>query len=367
MTNERATKHARVVAYLDAHGLDGVLLARRCNFAWYTGGAHNHVDTACDAGGSWLVVTRDGARCIATNIEATRLGGEELAGVGIEVRDYPYHEPGAGQRAVAEAVAGGRFAADAPVGPAGLGRLETSFDRLRWQLLPAEIERYRGVCADTVAALEQVAGAAEPGQSENELAGRLAAALHARGLLPWVLLVGADQRVERHRHPLPTAAPAERYFMLVTCAERGGLIAASSRLAHFGPVPEELQAKHRAVAAVEAALWRATRPGAKLGEIFAVAQEAYAAVGHADQWRLHHQGGSCGYLPREVKAAPDEPTEALAEQAFAWNPSITGTKGEDTVLCTEGGCEPLAGPTDWPTVEAAWDGATFLRPAIREL
>jgi len=367
MRDERTTKHERVVGYLDAHGLDGVVLARRCNFAWYTGGAHNHVDTACDVGGSWLVVTRDGARAIATNIEAARLAAEELAETGIEVRDYPYHEAGAAEHALAEAVAAGRFAADAAVGPAGLLRLDASFDRLRWTLLPAEIERYRGVCTDTVAALEQVAASAEPGQTEHHLAGRLAEALRARGLLPWVLLVGADQRVERFRHPLPTDTPARRYFMLVTCAERGGLIAAATRLAHFGAVPQELQQKHAAVATVETALLQATRPGVTLGEIFAVAQEAYAAVGHADEWRLHHQGGSCGYLPREVKAAPGEKTAVLADQAFAWNPSIAGTKCEDTAVCTDGGCEPLAEPTDWPTVPATWAGVTLNRPAIRQL
>ncbi|MFP4080186.1 MAG: double zinc ribbon domain-containing protein, partial [Ectothiorhodospira sp.] len=48
---------------------------------------------------------------------------------------------------------------------------------------------------------------------------------------------------------------------------------------------------------------------------FDTARAAYQQVGHGEQWRCHHQGGSCGYNPRDVKAAPGETTEALADQA----------------------------------------------------
>jgi antitoxin VapB len=208
---------------------------------------------------------------------------------------------------------------------------------------------------------------AEVGQTEDDLAALAAHELRQRGLVPWVLLVAADERIRRHRHPLPAGRHVERYFMLVTCAERGGLIAACSRLAHFGKVPADLAARHRAVCTVDAALIAATRPGAGFGTIFAEAQAAYAAVGFADEWRNHHQGGSTGYLPREVKAAPGESTAALADQAFAWNPSIAGTKSEDTVLCRASGPELMTPPTDWPTVRAEWKGFTMERPAILEI
>ena len=260
-----------------------------------------------------------------------------------------------------------RVAAD--VAPAGLevGGLPGDFDRLRWTLTPQEIDRYRVLCSDTGAAVEAAAGSAEPGQTENDLAGELAGQLRRRGCVPWVLLVAGDERVEKFRHPLPTAKAVERYFMLVACAERGGLIAACTRLGSFVPVGAELAEKHRAVATVDTALISATKPGVTLGEIYAEAQAAYAAVGFADQWRLHHQGGSCGYLPREVIATPGEQTVALQGQAFAWNPSITGTKSEDTILCLADGAEMLAGPTDWPTIRAQWKGAELDRPAISQL
>jgi len=363
---ERAHKHERVVELLARHGLDAALLTRRCNFSWYTGGARNYVGTADAVGNSTLLVTRQGAAVLTTNIEATRLAAEELPQRGIETVAYSYADAGERLAAFRQAIGERRAAADAPVPGVDAAALPPEFDRLRWVLTGAEVQRYRAVCRDVVAAVEAAARRAEPGWTEDELAGLAAYELRRRGCLPWVLLVAADERMQRHRHPLPTGNRIERYFMLATCAERGGLIAACSRLAHFGKAPADLEARHRAVCTVDAALISATRPGALLGDIFAEAQAAYAAAGFPDEWRMHHQGGSIGYLPREVRAGPGDKTAALDGQAFAWNPSIVGTKSEDTILCAAGGPQVLAAPSGWPVVRAAWKGFQIDRPAILE-
>jgi antitoxin VapB len=365
LTDERAEKHRRLSDFLAARGVEAALLARRCNVNWYTGGlARNYVGTADDAGVSTLLVTREGAAVIANNIEATRLAAEDLPGTGIQLVEYAWDDTAARVRAFERALGGRRAGADVPLAGVRADPLPAEFNRLRWPLLGPEVERYRRVAADTVAAVEESARAAAPGQTEDDLAGMLAAALRRRGLLPWVLLVGSDERVARFRHPLPTPKRVERHFMLATCAERGGLIAAVTRIASFGGVSADLEARHEAVATVEAALLAATRPGRTLGDCFAEAQAAYRAAGFPDEWRHHHQGGSIGYLPREAKAAPGDPTPILQDQAFAWNPTVAGTKGEDTVLCRADRTEPLAGPTDWPTVAAEWRGSCVNRPAI---
>jgi len=301
---------------------------------------------------------------ITNNIEAERLAGEELAESGLEVVRFEYSDPSDRQRVFRNLLAGRRVAADAPVEGIDAPLLGRAFDRLRWSLTDEEIQRYRRLCDDVVGSLETVARKAQPGQTENELAGCVASELWRRGCTPWLLLVGGDDRVGRFRHPLPTDRPIRSYLMLVTCAERDGLIAACSRLAAFGGVSAELAEKHRAVVTVDAALISATQPGVRLGDIFATAQEAYAATGFQGQWRFHHQGGSCGYLPREVKAAPGETVVAMDRQAFAWNPSIAGTKSEDTILCRQTGPELLAEPTDWPVLDAEWRGFRIQRPDI---
>jgi Xaa-Pro aminopeptidase len=364
---ERLAKHARVAELLDRGGLDGVLLSRRCNFSWYTAGARNYVGTADDVGNSSVLVTPGAAVVLTNSIEATRLEAEELPERGLASSTYAWHDPADRSRVLADAVAGRRIAADVPLAGVAAAPLPPEFNRLRWSLLESELHRYRAVCHDTAQAVQAAARIAKPGQTEMALAGMLARELYARGLLPWVLLVGSDERMMQHRHPLPTMKPVERYFMLATCAERGGLIAACSRLAHFGPVPEDLVVRHRAVSTVDAALIGATQPGHTLGRIFAEAQQAYAAVGWPDEWRMHHQGGSTGYLPREVRAGPDDPTPALPDQAFAWNPTIAGTKCEDTILCHPGGGQLLAPISGWPTLWAEWKGAGTERAAILEV
>lgn len=363
MNRERAIKHRRVAAWLDRRGLTGVVLTRRCNFSWYTCGAHNHVGEASDVGVSSLVVTGEAAAVVANNIEATRLAGEEL-GEDIRVVEYAYHDPAERRKAFAEVTGGGRFAADAPLEGLELQATDAEFDRLRWQLTEWEIRRYRLLCRDTADCVEQAARGLEPGMSEAALAGRLAGELRGRCITPWVLLVGSDERIDRHRHPLPTTRAVEKRAMLVACGERGGLIAAVTRLVSVGEPSAELRRRQRAVAVVDAAMIASTRPGVTLGEVFDAARGAYAEVGFADEWRQHHQGGSIGYLPREVKAAPGCRVEALAGQPFAWNPSISGAKCEDTILCTEAGPEILTRTGDWPVIEATWRGRALPRPDV---
>ncbi len=358
-------KHRRVAAALEAEGLDGVLFTKRCNFSWYTCGAHSHIPLATDLGLGSLLVTADGATILTTNIEAERLRGEDLVGRDIEVIDYPWCDADAKAAAFGEAIGGRKIATDAPLAWCeGLAPLPEAIDQLRWTLTGEEIKRYRQLGVDVATAVEAVAQCAQPGATEFELAGMLQAMLHQSNCTPWVLLVAGEGRVAKYRHPLPTEARVNKYAMLVTCAERDGLIVAVTRFFYFGKIPADLAAKQRAVVTVDAALIDATRPGATLGDILAVGIGAYADAGHPDQWRLHHQGGSCGYQPRDVIATPGDATAARANQAFAWNPSITGVKCEDTILCTDTGPEILSATDNWPVFDVEVNGTVYHRPDI---
>lgn len=55
-----------------------------------------------------------------------------------------------------------------------------------------------------------------------------------------------------------------------------------------------------------------------------------------------------------------------AGQVYVWNPSITGTKSEDTILVTEQGCQILTKIKDWATIPVEINGQAFFRPAILE-
>ena len=159
--------------------------------------------------------------------------------------------------------------------------------------------------------------------------------LAREGIRAPVVLAAADRRIELYRHPLPGPTAVERRLMLVLVAERWGLHAAATRIRDFEPPPVKLERRAAAVEQVQSALYEATAPGATLGDAFAAAQAAYARVGFPDEWQLHHQGGIIGYQGRERVAVPGDATRIEAGMAFAWNPSITGAKAEDTFILSE--------------------------------
>ncbi len=152
--------------------------------------------------------------------------------------------------------------------------------------------------------------------------------------------------------------------MLVMCGRKHGLVCSLTRLVHFGRPTDEIRRKVEAVARVDAALIAATRPGRTLGELFALAQQEYAAAGYADEWKLHHQGGPAGYEPREYVAVPNSRDVVLVGQAFAWNPSITGAKSEDTILIGQNSNEVLTALANWPVRTVEVNGLTLERPEI---
>jgi antitoxin VapB len=215
--------------------------------------------------------------------------------------------------------------------------------------------------------------AVSPGQSEYQIAGLLAQEAECRGVQATVILVAADERIFNYRHPIPTGKKLERYAMLVLCGQRQGLVCSLTRLVHFGPLPDELRRRAAAVAQVDATFIAATRPGRLLGQIFRDGVAAYAQAGFPDEWRLHHQGGPAGYEPREIVANPDSADNVSTGQVYAWNPSITGTKSEDTILVGENGNEILTAIPGWPSLavpvvgDFASGGQMIERPAILEL
>ena len=203
--------------------------------------------------------------------------------------------------------------------------------------------------------------------TEFEIAATLAQKTQGKEILPIVNLIATDERIYSYRHPLPTGKQLERYAMLVLCGRKNGLVASITRLVHFGPLPDELRQKSIALASIDANFIAATKPGKSLSEIFEGAQANYAEAGYPDEWRLHHQGGPAGYAPREAIATSDADWVVKEGQVFAWNPSITGTKSEDTILISREGNEIMTEIPDWPGINVEINGQIISRPAILEI
>lgn len=343
---ETAVKWDRVRGYLDWKGLHGLFLVSRANFAWATGGGDDHVGLATEAGVATLFLARD-RRCVITdNIEAPRLRAEEVLEPDWEFLEVPWHEPRARDRAVLDLAAGRPVESDLPL--ADLPIAGPDLAALRFSLLPEELERYRWLGREAAISLETAGRQVKPGDTESRIASAIAARILPAQMEPVVLLVAADDRIDRFRHPIPTSRAVRERAMLVLCARRWGLIVAATRMLHFGPPPAELRRRMEAVRRVDAALIAATRPGARWGEILAQGIAAYGKEGFPEEWRLHHQGGPTGYAGRDFRVAESETRLVEPCQAFAWNPSIAGAKSEDTLVALPAGNENLTRPQEWP-------------------
>jgi Xaa-Pro aminopeptidase len=301
--------------------IEAAYLNSRRTFAWLTVGGLNHVATATETGVAGLLVTRDAATVIAPTIEAERLREEEVLGLDLEVVAVDWWRPAGAAREAARLC--GRE-------PATDSSLEADLVELRSRLSPLDQHRMVQIGERATSAVCDALDRVVAGMTEADLAREVLCNLG--GIRAPVVLVAADDRIARYRHPLPTDTPIRRRAMLVLVAERWGLHAAVTRFCELDPPGPDLERRFEAVAEVEAAMYEATRPGAKLGDVFEAARGAYARTGYADEWKLHHQGGTIGYQGRERIATPDDPTMIEAGMAFAWNPSITGVKTEDTFI-----------------------------------
>jgi antitoxin VapB len=179
-----------------------------------------------------------------------------------------------------------------------------------------------------------------------------------------VLLVAADDRLMKYRHPIPTPTRVKNAVMLVLCARKWGLVCSVTRMIGFGKPSPELRRKIEACAYVDAAFVAASRAGTPLVDAFEKARAAYAERGFPNEWRHHHQGGPTGYMEREFTVNPETPKERRIEpsMALAWNPSIAGTKSEDTILVTSKGPEVVTTTPGWPMMKVAVAGKVLQRP-----
>ncbi len=362
--DEMAEKERRIRRFLQSNGLRAVLLKRQANFSWMTCGGLNTVGIATEIGGVSLLLTENAKYLISNNIEAPRMiQEEEVEKQGFTVKTFSWHED-LEPILVRSLVGKGLVASDVFVPDTRLMAEEIA--RLRYSLTPSEIERYRWLGERVSRAVERTLLEAARGEKESEVVGRLCRELWADRIDPVGLMVAADDRISRFRHPIPTERRINRVLMLSVNARKGGLIVCLTRFLHLGKVPPALQKQYEANVYVDCTLMAHTRPGMAARDVLQKGLDAYRELGFPDEWKLHHQGGPIGYQPRDYRVHPGTTDLIQENQAFTWNPSITGTKSEDTILATPGGSEMITSPLLYPTLSVEAAGVRFVRPAILE-
>ena len=387
----RVLKRQLFQAFLMERDAGAILLSKRSNFACLTVGGRNFVDGGSELGASSVLLTAQGEMYyVGNNVEQPRVLDEELNGFDAEARSFFWYE------AIDNALSGfSHLAVISDDGSAG-ENAHKYLDHVRSLLTDVEVEKYRLLGRLAAECMTEVCASTLKGMSEQEVAADLVCAASRRGVTTPVVLVAADDRIAKYRHPLPTKsgllAPGpdvrekriEQYVMVVGCFEKEGLFVSLTRFKAVSPLDEEILDRYRRIACVDADIMAATRPGVTLGAVLEEAQRAYQRYEFtpkaADplkegEWQNHHQGGLTGYDTRTIIAVPGDPTPILSSQyperlkeyfgvettfaqVFAWNPSAPGVKSEDTFILHANGSKEIVTETpDFPRVDLSGSNA----------
>jgi Xaa-Pro dipeptidase len=341
--------------------LDGILITKQNNFSWLTGGK-SFVNIASDLSVCKLLITPEDIYVITNNVDAPLILEEEINKLNVSTKIFQWYELEKEKRYIEGLLTNGVYGTDFETDKAEC--ISDDLYTLRTVLTDQEINEYKLLGQDCATSLEEICESTKVGETELEIAGKIAGKLYPKDIIPVILLVATDERAYKYRHPLPTSKSLNEHAVLSICGRRKGLIAAVTRIIHFGTPPKELKDKHDTVVKIDANFIYNTRPGKRVKDIFKNAIDSYKEAGYEDAWESHFQGGLTSYNTREHKASLYSKEIVKENQAYAWNPSISGTKSEDTFLVMNEGNEMITETGNFPYSEIKRGNMIIKRPDI---
>lgn len=345
----------KIRGWLTERSLNGILLNRRDNYAWIAGSdKRNHVLQNTETGVATLLITNDYIDLIADTIDGSRLEEEEVD-LPVHLVQYPWHYDG--NAFLKHFIAGRNVVSD--TGVLGTANVQPDLVELRLDLDPGEQDQYRIIGQQCATLVETICRAAQPGMTERQVASELQSRCLKNGINPNCVLVGSDDRIFRYRHPMPTDKTIDKCLMVVLGGEKNGLNISLTRFVFFEQPSAEYMTKFRKTQMIFAQMQSMTADGMTYKEFFDNVKKLYVQAGYPDEWQLHHQGGPTGYACREKIITPSSEGQIQKNQAFAWNPTITGTKCEETTLLTATGIEILTRTSNWPVTEISTSNGNF--------
>ena len=358
--SEVIEKLNRVRNFIAENKLDGVLLTSNPNFCWISGGKSAFVDKASESAVAKVLVTMDKVYVICNSSEMYRIPEEELTDGTYELVAYKWHE--SEYEAIKSLIEGKKIASDS--GAHGTLNMSGKIQQLRYVMTEEEEAHMDEIGLQSAQILEDCVRNIVAGETEYEIAGRVAGAMMAKGYQIPVLLVAADDRIMKYRHPLPKDTKVTKRALVAVCVQKYGLTISMTRMVSFEPLPEEIQKKYEALLKIDAAYILNTKAGVQTKDILKKAYDAYAAEGYEADFHLHHQGGALGYLTRDYCTNFGTEDVVLDHQGFSWNPTIAGVKLEDTFVVNGNKQKIVSETGTWVYRDVEIDGQIIRRPDI---
>lgn len=343
---------------MEREGLGAVYIKREDNFAWLTCGGVNYVSNG-DVGNCGLLVTKERELHAVTNVsEGKRMIVEEkLVGLGFSLHVGSWQDASFDSNTIRSIVG------EAPVGY-DTSNYAGKIKELRYSLTGEEITRYKALGLDVSLVLESVGRDITSSMTENDVAGLILERMRCKGIEGIVTLVASDDRIRNFRHPIPTERRIGTLVQFGGNFRRSGLVASATRFVSFGPVDESYRKQFIDNLYIDCVYMVNTIIGKPYTYALEMGKEAYRECGYPEEFFLHHQGGATGYSGRDIKVTESTSGLVVPNQAFAWNPTIAGSKAEETFVVTGKGIEMLTKPVDYPTVKINVEGRQFVRPYI---
>jgi Xaa-Pro dipeptidase len=354
-TGEAGEKLGRIRTFLARKGFTAMILGRRDNFAWFTGGGDCTVVRSSEAGFALLVVTRDSLHLVAQTMDGQRILDEEMQGIPVETAFLRWHDVSREDKALAIAGAG-KVVADMPM--RGAGALPAEIAKLHYPLTEGEMERCRSIGAASEVIIAGVADAIRPGMTEREVEAMFLGEYARAGM-------ASDERIAKYRHPAPTRKKIERLVLLHPAVRSGGLHANVTRMVWFGDrVPDDTARRYQAACRIAAAAIALSTPGRTFASILEAQKALYRELGFGEEWHNHFQGGITGYLLADPTLCMDPAATVSPNQAFDWFITITGVKVEELSLTGAKGPEVPSVSGKWPSTSYTYEGRTVALPDI---
>jgi Xaa-Pro aminopeptidase len=257
---------------------------------------------------------------------------------------------------------GKRIAADTAL--PGMEDCALSISRMHGGLTVLELNRLRWLAHKSALLLEAIAQWLRPRMTERNVGQMLLAVYALNGIELDVIIVGSDERLAKFRHAVPSDKQIERCVMFHPAARRWGLHANVNRFVSFGKPDLRFEKAHNAAVTIEAHVLGEMKAGNRFADILNKQKQWYAQYGYPEEWKLHFQGGTTGYLVGDASLCL---TDARIENntAFDWFITVNGIQVEELTILTPQGVEVASMGNKWQTIPVETAGGFISVPKMR--
>lgn len=352
------SKLERIRALLERRQAEAVVIARRDNFAWLTGGGESGVILNQENGFVYLIVTRKERAAVALRADADKAEEELLKGLGFTFHMLDWKSAGI-EAHIRSLLEGKRALSDIPL--TGCTCDAAAIYELEYPMTETETGRYRELGRLTDMIMARTAKRMRQGMTENEIKAEVLHACADYGAEADVLLVGSDERIEKYRHCTPTDKKATRTVLLSPVLRKYGLHSNIARMGCFGSVPGEVRKRYDAVCQIQAEIIAASRENVAFRDIFRLQEKWYHRLGFGQEWLEHGHGAPVGYMLSDASVLYDEHRCMTSGQAYEWYVTVSGAKSAELVMNTGGRQEILSMTGEWPEKAYRTEGGAVIK------